>query len=118
MSRKGATFLLAGLTLAATTLVPHAAAATEAKPRTTDGRSIQLPMSQSEGASSERTRPKLVGPNGREVPPVGGLKGLISCPEGYHPSPFDMPIYDEDGLFVIGHETVWICIPDDLEPAG
>ena len=29
-----------------------------------------------------------------------------------------MPIYDADGLFVVGYETVWVCIPDDLEPAG
>ena len=34
---------------------------------------------------------------------------------GHHPSPFDMPIYDD--LFVVGCGTV-CCIPDDLEPAG
>jgi hypothetical protein len=40
------------------------------------------------------------------------------CPAGTVLSPFDMPIYDEKGLFVIGFETVWVCLPADLEPAG
>lgn len=47
-----------------------------------------------------------------------GPGGFASCPEGYHLSPFEMPIYDGDGRFVVGYETVWFCIPDDLEPAG
>ncbi|MGH8606421.1 MAG: hypothetical protein ACREX9_03070 [Gammaproteobacteria bacterium] len=41
------------------------------------------------------------------------------CPLGTFLSPFDMPIYDdEEGLFVVGYETVWFCLPEDLEPAG
>jgi len=40
------------------------------------------------------------------------------CPAGTVLSPFDMPIYDESGLFVVGFETVWVCVPADLEPAG
>jgi hypothetical protein len=44
--------------------------------------------------------------------PVVGAR----CPEGTFLSPFEEPIYD--GLFVVGHETVWYCLPDDLEPAG
>jgi hypothetical protein len=47
-----------------------------------------------------------------------GPGGFVSCPEGYHLSPFEMPIYDADGRFVVGYETVRFCIPDDLEPAG
>ncbi|HEX7276731.1 MAG TPA: hypothetical protein VF244_05095 [Acidimicrobiales bacterium] len=91
MSRKGMPFLLAGVTLAATMLAPHTAGATEAKVR----------------AGTSRT-----------PTPVSGPTGFISCAAGYHPSPFEMPIYDADGRFVIGHKTVWFCIPDDLEPAG
>ena len=47
-----------------------------------------------------------------------GPDGFASCPEGSYLSPFEMPIYDADGRFVVGYETVWYCIPDDLEPAG
>jgi hypothetical protein len=46
--------------------------------------------------------------------PVFGTK----CPAGTFLSPFQQPIYDEDGLFVVGFETVWYCLPDDLRPAG
>jgi len=46
-------------------------------------------------------------------------KLAIRCPDGTFLSPFEMPIYDDnDGLFVVGYETVWFCLPDDLEPAG
>lgn len=68
---------------------------------------------------------------GRDTPPFklrrrtggGGPPGIppviiSSCPPGTHLSPFPMPIYDPEGLFVIGFETVWYCLPDDLEPAG
>lgn len=40
------------------------------------------------------------------------------CPGGTVATPFDQPIYDENGLFVIGYETVWYCLPADLEPEG
>ncbi len=30
----------------------------------------------------------------------------------------EVPIYDDEGLFVIGWKTVWMCIPAGLEPAG
>ncbi len=40
------------------------------------------------------------------------------CPSGTFLSPFDMPIYDEAGLFVVDYKTVWFCLPEDLEPAG
>ena len=40
------------------------------------------------------------------------------CPEGTFLSPFEMPIYDSDGKFVIGYETVYYCLPIGLEPAG
>ncbi|MGQ0678657.1 MAG: hypothetical protein ACT4OM_03200 [Actinomycetota bacterium] len=48
----------------------------------------------------------------------GGPGDLADCPAGSTLMPFDKPIYDNKGLFVIGYETVWFCIPDDLEPAG
>ncbi len=40
------------------------------------------------------------------------------CPKGQIQVPFEQPIYDSDGLFVIGYETVYYCVPADLEPAG
>jgi len=47
---------------------------------------------------------------------TGGL--AIKCPRGSSLQPYEMPIYDDRGLFVIGHKTVWFCIPDDATPAG
>jgi hypothetical protein len=40
------------------------------------------------------------------------------CPLGSSLSPFDMPIYGEDGFFVVGFKTVWMCLPEDVVPAG
>lgn len=56
--------------------------------------------------------------SGGDGPP--GIPPIIvnRCPPGTVLTPFPMPIYDDDGLFVIGHETVWYCLPEDLEPAG
>jgi hypothetical protein len=49
--------------------------------------------------------------------PFGQLLGP-SCPEGTILIMWDMPVYDSDGLFVVGHVSVPFCIPEDLEPAG
>lgn len=56
--------------------------------------------------------------------PVGG-GGTPEGPDEYifcvaptSPVAFDMPIYDDDGLFVVGYETVWFCIDTTLPPAG
>lgn len=44
---------------------------------------------------------------------------VVVCPPGTTRVPFEMPIYDEEtGLFVIGYETVYYCIPDNTQPAG
>ena len=40
------------------------------------------------------------------------------CPEGQILIMWDKPIYDEQGLFVIGHEKVPVCIPENTQPAG
>ena len=40
------------------------------------------------------------------------------CPGGTIATAFDEPVYTEDGLFVVGHETVWYCIPANTRPAG
>lgn len=61
---------------------------------------------------------KLRLPTARPALRRAKLELVSRCPDGTHLSPFDMPIYDAKGLFVVGHETVWMCIPDDLEPAG
>lgn len=35
------------------------------------------------------------------------------CPEGTVLTPYEMPVYDEQGIFVVGYETVWYCIQED-----
>ncbi len=42
----------------------------------------------------------------------------IACPEGWVLTWYEQPIYDEEGLFVIGWEKVSMCLPEDLEPVG
>ena len=88
---------------------PQAAFAAETKTRSTDGQNIQVLM-------QRNTATALVA--SPHDGPSRNLDGLANCPAGYHLSPFEMPVYDENGLFVVGYETVWFCIPDDLEPAG
>ena len=54
-----------------------------------------------------------------EINEFGPTKYAARCPLGTILTPYDMPIYDEEtGLFVVGYETVWFCLPEDLEPAG
>ncbi|MPY91857.1 MAG: hypothetical protein GEV08_01995 [Acidimicrobiia bacterium] len=50
----------------------------------------------------------------RGMGPILGAR----CPEGTFLSPFEEPVYDDDGLFVVGYETTWYCLPEDLEPSG
>ncbi|WP_404790016.1 hypothetical protein [Altericista sp. CCNU0014] len=59
----------------------------------------------------KQTRPESSGLGGPGVLRAG-------CPKGQTPSSWQKPIYDKNGLFVVGWETVATCIPDDLEPAG
>ena len=40
------------------------------------------------------------------------------CPAGTVATAFEMPIYDEPGLFVVGYETVWFCIDANNQPVG
>lgn len=49
-----------------------------------------------------------------------GGSGILRdrCPEGQKPSSWQKPIYDKNGLFVVGWETVATCIPEGLKPAG
>jgi hypothetical protein len=54
--------------------------------------------------------PAPTSPNGRLLGP--------GCPEGTVLIMWNKPIYDANGLFVIGWESVPYCIPEDLEPAG
>lgn len=51
---------------------------------------------------------------------VGVIDNLTSspCPAGTVPIWWDMPVYDDDGLFVINHVPTRTCIPENLEPAG
>jgi hypothetical protein len=40
------------------------------------------------------------------------------CPKGTVSIVHEMPVYDEDGLFVVCYKKVPFCVPEDLEPAG
>ena len=52
------------------------------------------------------------------LPAVPAVLALV-CGDDEVLTPFQMPIYDdEEGWFVVGWETVWYCIDEDLEPAG
>jgi hypothetical protein len=54
------------------------------------------------------------------TPPTapGTVLGL-PCGEDEVLVEFDVPIYDPvHGWWVIGWETTWFCVPEDLEPAG
>ena len=42
----------------------------------------------------------------------------IECPEGTYLVIWDQPIYDDEGLFIIGYEPTPYCIDEDTEPAG
>ena len=59
----------------------------------------------------------------REIKPSSNRvrgKKLIGkkCPEGTHLVWFKMPIYDKEGLFVIGHKLVPYCVDNNNVPAG
>ncbi|MDN3638616.1 hypothetical protein QWY82_07345 [Simiduia curdlanivorans] len=43
---------------------------------------------------------------------------LAPCPAGSVEIWWDMPVYDEQGLFVVGHTATRTCIPESLDPAG
>lgn len=47
-----------------------------------------------------------------------GKPGLVTpCPAGSVPTPFQMPVYDNAGLFVTCYKTISVCVPATLEPA-
>ena len=55
----------------------------------------------------------------RDSTPPRGPGDLVNrCPDDTTLTPVDMPVYDEEGLFVVGHKIVWFCLPDDLQPEG
>ncbi len=51
-------------------------------------------------------------------PPAGPSRLTVGCGPDQVMSSWEKPIYDDQGLFVVGWETVSTCIPKDLEPAG
>lgn len=103
--KMGTTALLGATVIVAGVLVPHSALAATAR------HSLASPAAQVESFKQPEKRQTV-------VRPAAINDFLNGCPEGSSPVAFDMPIYDDDGLFVVGYETVWFCIPDDLEPAG
>ncbi|MEO0536563.1 MAG: hypothetical protein AAF215_22125 [Cyanobacteria bacterium P01_A01_bin.123] len=77
---------------------------------------MQVVELESLGQSGQPSRESTV--NTPFLPAGGGVINGNGCPEGTHLVMFDQPIYDEEGLFVVGYEPVPYCIDDDLEPAG
>ena len=49
---------------------------------------------------------------------MGTVLKAKDCPEGTYKVMFKMPIYDDNGLFVIGHKLVPYCIDENTAPAG
>jgi hypothetical protein len=43
---------------------------------------------------------------------------ILPCSAGTIESWFDVPVYDDNGLFVVDYVTTRFCIPENLEPAG
>lgn len=65
-------------------------------------------------SNSSRTDPetKLI------IGPYLGDFEITPCPRGTEEIWWDMPVYDEQGLFVVGYQPTRTCIPEDLEPEG
>lgn len=99
MNKKRITGLLGACSIVAGLLMPQAAMAATRAPEETRRTTVSVPDTRPSSGLSISDR-------------------IINCPADTHPVPFDMPVYDEDGLFVVGHYTVWFCIPDDYEPQG
>jgi hypothetical protein len=47
-----------------------------------------------------------------------GFGFIPPCPTGTELIMFEMPVYDSEGLFIIGFELVPFCIPENRYPAG
>ena len=57
--------------------------------------------------------------NAKGGPYCDSKPGIVTpCPAGSVATPFEMPVYDNAGLFVTCYKTVSVCIPEDLEPAN
>lgn len=82
----------------------------------TDGSEFELQVERPQREAASFSKP--VSAAGRPGP-VSGPDGFVNpCPQGTTGIWWDMPVYDDDGLFVIGYVMTWWCIPDDLQPAG
>ncbi|AFY58474.1 hypothetical protein Riv7116_6118 [Rivularia sp. PCC 7116] len=51
-------------------------------------------------------------------PSMGTVLKAKDCPEGTYLVMFKMPVYDDSGLFVVGHKLVPYCIDENTVPAG
>ncbi|ERN42073.1 hypothetical protein KR51_00014140 [Rubidibacter lacunae KORDI 51-2] len=69
--------------------------------------------------SGQQVQPTRRAPESPTGFPIGGPNlNNHNCPEGTVLIMWDKPIYDEEGLFVVGYEPTPICVDEDLEPAG
>ena len=67
-------------------------------------------------SSRFQSRPSKTEPQRR---PAGGSQSFVqNCPEGQKIVMWKKPIYDEQGLFIVGHKEVPVCVPIDAKPAG
>ncbi|MEZ5584851.1 MAG: hypothetical protein R3F37_20655 [Candidatus Competibacteraceae bacterium] len=66
-----------------------------------------------------RVKGLKIRPDAKGWPSCNNEPGLVArCPAGSVATPFEIQVYDEAGLFVVCYETVSVCIPEDMEPAG
>ncbi|MDG2989730.1 hypothetical protein L3556_02090 [Candidatus Synechococcus calcipolaris G9] len=82
---------------------------------------ISLLLAVSVGSAAFASPSGIQGQNQSPTRPagIGGPTGFRDrCPEGQQPSSWQKPIYDDDGIFVVGYETVATCVPEGLRPAG
>ena len=74
----------------------------------------QIPQAELQQANPSSSSPQVE----LHLIPMGPQFPDIECPEGTHLIIWDQPIYDDEGLFIIGHEPTPYSVPDDAEPAG
>lgn len=123
LSRKAATNLSLGL-ISAIAILPMQATASYAQPVVDSLVSPTVAKQVERQTPARRPNPQLekapTSPPART--PAGNDDGPVyngnGCPEGTILVMFDMPIYDDDGLFVVGYEPTPICIDEDTVPAG
>jgi hypothetical protein len=84
------------------------------------GMGVAAPTAHADGAGRTSSSGTIATrtPAPTPAPPSGPVLGGLSCPEGEVLVMFDMPVYDANGLFIVGYVPVPFCVDEDLEPVG